>query len=340
MKKIISVLLAVFLLLTASLTVSAQTTSKKLSKTPTITSKNGLWKYEGNILAGYCGKEESITLPKKVDGIEMYGIGSIGNNNVKHINIPINYTRVFAFAFGELQELRSVTFSQEYSDDYKMTRFDDAAFADCPKLEKVVLPNRMVESTFYDGDLKEKIYGGVLPSESFRNCPSLMDVTFPERLIKVGSSAFRGCTSIEKIVIPDGVEVIAVNAFKDTPSLKTLVLPDSIEEGGLNGAFNGVSSSTTVVCSSDGAAAKEIEARKQSSPSLYQFSVVSSTNSTVDGDINKDEKFNIKDVTHLQKYLALVVTEETVNTDKIDFNGDGNVNIIDCTLMQKALAKE
>jgi hypothetical protein len=303
-----------------------------------ITSQDGLWEYKKGAIYEYYGKEKNITLPTEIDGQPMNAVCFIENNNVESIYIPSNYTTFIAGCFCGLQNLKTVEFAQDYS-PFQVKRFDDALFLDCPKLEKVVLPNDMECGSHYNQALDEYISGGALPNDLFYNCKSLKEVTFPDNLTQVGSGTFEGCTSIEKIVVPDGVLAIGVGAFKDTPSLKTLVLPDSIGKGGLNGAFNGVNKDLNVVCSPGSRADSKIEYLNKWSPEDYSIASISSTPSDVKGDINRDKKFNINDVTHFQKYIAKDLDILCVNEPMLDFNGDGKINIIDATAMQKALAK-
>ncbi|MDP4120691.1 MAG: dockerin type I domain-containing protein [Bacillota bacterium] len=57
------------------------------------------------------------------------------------------------------------------------------------------------------------------------------------------------------------------------------------------------------------------------------------------GDINKDNKIDIKDATLLQKYLAKMTTLTADQLVLADVTKDGVVNIKDVTLLQKYLAK-
>ena len=57
------------------------------------------------------------------------------------------------------------------------------------------------------------------------------------------------------------------------------------------------------------------------------------------GDVNKDNKLNIKDVTAIQKYIAKLITFDEVQVLLADFNGDKKVNIRDVTTIQKKIAK-
>lgn len=339
------VLCFVLVVLLCSMTVFAKQTNEEVNKVKfsfTTTSQDGLWEYniENNagIISEYYGKEKNITLPAKIDNVEMQGVYAIDNNYVESIFIPSNYTSFSASCFSNLKKLKKVEFAQDYS-PFQVKRFDDALFQNCPKLEKVILPNDMECGSHYNQALDEYISGGALPNDLFYNCKSLKEVTFPDNLTQVGSGTFEGCTSIEKIVVPEGVLAIDVGAFKDTPSLKTLVLPDSIEAKGLNGALGYMSSTTTIVCGEDSGAAKKIETLQKSDPDLYQFSVVNMTPTKVEGDINNDGRFNIKDATHLQKYLVGLVGAESVNNYVLDFNKDKKININDATMMQYNIAR-
>lgn len=56
------------------------------------------------------------------------------------------------------------------------------------------------------------------------------------------------------------------------------------------------------------------------------------------GDVNKDNKVNIKDVTTIQKFLAKIIDFDDVQKILADYNGDGLLNIKDATTIQKKLA--
>ncbi len=57
------------------------------------------------------------------------------------------------------------------------------------------------------------------------------------------------------------------------------------------------------------------------------------------GDVNRDGKLNIKDVTAIQKYLAKLEEFDEQQVALADYNEDGKVSIQDATKIQKKLAK-
>ena len=57
------------------------------------------------------------------------------------------------------------------------------------------------------------------------------------------------------------------------------------------------------------------------------------------GDVNLDEKVNIKDATQIQKAVAKIVEFDEGENRRAEVTGDGKVNIKDATAIQKYAAK-
>lgn len=345
LKKFFSLIFVLLICVSAfSITVGAKETNiinTKFKNTGTFTSKDGLWEIgketnkESCLICEYYGKEKSLTLPTKIDGFDITGVSRLDNAYIEHITIPKQYTVFLSYTFESCKNLKTVEFSQDYTPSTAIKRFDAGCFRNCTKLQSVILPNVLDETETYNGKLKRMVAGGELPSSTFAGCKSLTDVSFPENLKQLGNDVFNGCSSIEKIVIPEGVVSIAVGAFANTPSLKTLVLPDSIEKLS-GGEFNDTSEDLIVVCNPESSTGKQIQELNEKYSDLT-FTTISSTPSDLKGDINRDKKFNINDVTTLQMYLSKDLDILCVNEPMLDFNGDGNINIIDATIMQKTL---
>lgn len=346
MKRFLSILLVITFVASCSVTAFAQTTFKQ--KTGDFTSKDGLWKYglykndDGKIeawITDYIGSEKSITLPMEVDNYAVTMVQYCDYDTfttVEHITIPKNYIKFGALLFAYKENLKSVTFSREYQPGDIMT-FGNYMFRNCPNLEKVVLPNCLPSTHNYNGNLQKFYDGAKLRTGMFENCKKLKEVVLPERLAEVDIGVFRGCESLETIKLPDGVVVLGEGAFEGTKSLKTLVVPDTVEY--IRAAFFHIGENANVICNPNGYVANRIKELQEEIPGHYDCKLVSSVNTTLKGDINKDNKFNVLDVTALQKYLAKIDSIEYVNTDMIDHNQDGKINIIDCTKMQKELVK-
>ena len=57
------------------------------------------------------------------------------------------------------------------------------------------------------------------------------------------------------------------------------------------------------------------------------------------GDANLDGKVNIKDATHIQRYVASIIIFSDDELSFADVNADGKVNIKDATRIQSAIAE-
>ena len=102
-----------------------------------------------------------------------------------------------------------------------VTILKDGTFHDCRVLERVTLPESLIE-----------ICGARYGDGCFRGCYDLKDVNFPGRLEKIGENAF-SFTDISKVVLPSSVTQIGRGAFSNCKELTEIILPlglESIEE--------------------------------------------------------------------------------------------------------------
>ena len=79
----------------------------------------------------------------------------------------------------------------------------------------------------------------------FVNCNAITNITIPNSVTSIGSSAFQGCTGLTSIVIPDSVTSIGDSAFLNCTGLTSIVIPDSVTNIG-NDAFYNCSGLTSV----------------------------------------------------------------------------------------------
>jgi hypothetical protein len=100
----------------------------------------------------------------------------------------------------------------------KLPRFlrvlPDRLFADCPLLQKIVMPAEVDSLGF----------------GTFSGCTSLKSIPFRAGLVELPSEVFSCCTSITSLVIPDTVRVIRRGAVSGCALLETVVLPSSLEK--------------------------------------------------------------------------------------------------------------
>ena len=98
-----------------------------------------------------------------------------------------------------------------------------------------------VEIIGYEGPLGETI---VIPEEidgkktrriadfAFRDCSSLMSVTFPGSVRSIGGWAFIGCEALSEVAFSEGLETIENYAFYQCRALTDVAFPESLTDIG------------------------------------------------------------------------------------------------------------
>ena len=160
----------------------------------------------------YTGLEDTVTLPKSVNGCsyEIYVF-----RGAKHVIIPEGVTSISNSAFDACTSLESIEIPNS------VTSIGRYAFHYCTSLKSITIPDSLTsisEGTFYD-------------------CTSLESIIIPDSVTSIGGVAFSHCTSLESIVIPDSVTSIGGYVFQGCTSLKSIVIPDSVTSIGEQ-AFN------------------------------------------------------------------------------------------------------
>lgn len=153
-----------------------------------------------------------------------------GCNNLSSIIVHSDINEIGKFAFSDCQNLNNVIINAkmeiipdglfrgsgiyEFDIPTETKKIGLASFADCKRLQKVIIPENVTK----------------IDAFAFKNDESLKYVTINANIQTIEQGTFRGCSSLKEIIIPEGVKSIGEEAFKDCTSLETISLPYSLEE--------------------------------------------------------------------------------------------------------------
>ncbi|MGM9811589.1 MAG: leucine-rich repeat domain-containing protein [Muribaculaceae bacterium] len=171
--------------------------------------------------------------------------------------IPNSVTEIGMFAFFYCMGLTNIALPNS------VTTIGQAAFTGCSNLATITIPNSVTEigqsafngtpffnsledGVIYFGTLLY-IYKGEMPENTqieikdgttciaggaFQACyESLISVSLPSTLIKIGASAFNGCSELKELEIPNSVVEIGESAFGGT-GITSIKIPKSVEKIG------------------------------------------------------------------------------------------------------------
>ena len=183
------------------------------TKTVTISGTGAMWDY---YIDGWDAKKEHRSpfwnMQRNVSKIEITdGITSVGN-----------------YLFNGNSSLNDLSIGKD------VKRIGAYAFASCPNISSVILPDGLIElgkSSFRGTgitDIKIPQSIEIWGEYSFSDCVNLKNVFLPSSLQKIPMGCFRYCSNLSKIQIPDSVSYLGENAFSNCISLTEVNLPSSL----------------------------------------------------------------------------------------------------------------
>lgn len=222
MKKLLSVLLAV-------LTLTACMTGFQVSAVSKDYGIEGDWNYyildDATIrIDGYCGEETEITIPSKLLGRTVTGIGGSNfyfecdNADVKTMNIPASVTYIGAGT------LRSLGYLENINVDSNNTKFSSVNGVLFSKGKWVIY--------CYPRDKKETTYK--IPSTvktigeyAFYDAYNLVEITIPKSVTEIREHGFDN-TGVTDVTVPATVEKMGCEAFGGF-RVKKITLEDGLK---------------------------------------------------------------------------------------------------------------
>ena len=232
----------------------------------------------------HCTNLETVIIP---DSVVYIGEGAFYDcTNLTNINIPSNVYAINNSAFCNCTSLKSIVIPN----NIETLAFD--AFYNCTSLESIILPefNKSIcgyafyNTAFYNNpdnwengvlyhdsyllatkeNLSEnytikdgtaiisigsfsfsKVSNISIPdsvryigSSAFNGCDELKSITLSNNITSIEYSTFEDCINLNNVVIPDSVVCIGSNAFRGCKQLSNFILPETLQEIGKDALYN------------------------------------------------------------------------------------------------------
>ena len=240
----------------------------------TDSSKN--FKYELNrddtvTIQKYIGKATKLTIPEKLDGYKVTGIGERAfPYKTTEVTIPscVTNINIEAFDFTKISKITVDEGNPKYSSSadgilYNKSKTKLLRFPPMKKLDSFDVPDGITiigNSSFYECQVKSvklpssvkkicsfafasfsskkgtnEVYVSYDSEETYKSTHSLLEnITLPEGVKEIGEKAFKR-SFIESVKLPESLSKIGFEAFSKS-ALKSVTIPSGIKE--LNGTFD------------------------------------------------------------------------------------------------------
>ena len=243
MKKIISVLLVVLMLLTAV----------------PLTEVDLGFKASALASSGTCGTNVKWSYSSSSGTLTISGTGAMSwsgsspfrnDDNIKKVVISSGVTSIPYSAFYDCDGITSVTIADSvtsigYDAFYScnalasvtmgsgVTSIGNYAFQSCYALTSISIPNSVTS----------------IGDSAFSGCSGLTSLTIGSGVTSIGSGAFSGCSGLTSLTIGSGVKTISNDAFYNCSKLTSVTIPNSVTSIG-DDAFSKCSGLTSVTIGS------------------------------------------------------------------------------------------
>lgn len=162
-------------------------------------------------IAKYRGNAEELTIPDKLDGKAVTGIGRYAFNgceSLKSVTVPYGVAAVADGAFYDCHSMQAITLPDS------VTRIGEQAFFNCESLENITLPDSITDIGYW----------------AFASCIGLTCITLPDSVISIGANPFVYCESLTDIVVSDSHPYLAVTGgvLFSKPDHRLICYPQSL----------------------------------------------------------------------------------------------------------------
>lgn len=173
---------------------------------------------EGIVITGGSNIKGAATIPERIDGYTVTGIGRGAfkkNTKITSVSIPESVNKIGYNAFGSCTALTSVTIAGGEGVD--MGQF---AFSGCSGLAKngfVVVNGVLYHYTGKGGAITIPSSVRIIDDEVFRNNKTLTSVNIPESVRIIRDEAFENCAKLTRATFSEGCKQIGDFAFYGCP---------------------------------------------------------------------------------------------------------------------------
>lgn len=216
MKRTISLLLVVLILISAFSTFTFSATTKAITK------KNANFQYTINsnqiTIDKYIGKSTNVNIPSKIDNKKVTTIGrkAFMGKNINAVKIPATVTFIARSAFDSCVNLKNVSIPGN------VKKIGNASFFNCTRLTSVTIGNGVA----------------TIGKGAFYNCKALKSITIPSSVKSIGDYAFGNCSSLQVAKFSTGNQYVGSRMFMSCKKLTTVTLSDTIKSVGYKAFFN------------------------------------------------------------------------------------------------------
>ena len=141
----------------------------------------------------------------KKDGEEFYYAWNGVEMQFKVISANYKTCMVNKFADSKTKSIETL-FVPEIASGYRVTEIDDAAFAECNRIEKIFIPEGITK----------------IGKNAFQNCDGLTFFTVKNAVTYIGDGAFSMCDNLEEVTLGSALEELGFQIFWGCDKLKSV----------------------------------------------------------------------------------------------------------------------
>lgn len=189
-------------------------------------SENGFNIVNGNTLVAYTGKDDNVVIPSNVISISEHAFD--GCKSIKKIVVPDSVKKLDSGIFKYCSSLEEITlpFVGYSREEYTSSDSDSFTLRWVFKVFEVGSGYRVAKYSIPKNLKKVNITGGDIYDDAFRGCGTLIEISLPNDLKRIGKNAFADCKKLAKISIPSSVTSIGGSAFDNCTELNDVYISD------------------------------------------------------------------------------------------------------------------